>query len=528
MISEGKAAGQLINGSTIVTQPPTAGMTTRVMRGSLWILTGQAVMLLVSLAATPFVIRLLGPDGYGVLSLINVMIGYLTFAEMGMGTASTRFGADFHGRNDNEGEAAVIFTSLLIALVPALLVAAVFAALAGPLVEQALRLPSHLHQEAVVAIRLAAAGFVARCVSGVINTPQLVRLRMDLHTLISSGTGAAQIFLIPIVLFLGGGLVGAAAVITAGAIAAALIHAVTSASLLPQLLRPRISRSLIRPLTGFGGSLVISSIASIILLNAEKILLTRFSSVTGLAYYSVAYTVASMLTIVPLAISQTLLPAFTRLQAEKDQEPLIRLYGRALRGNLLWIAPAGLVLCAAARPFFTLWAGPEFGRESTGPFFILVVGLMFNVMAYVPLNLLMAYGRSDVVARIHLVELVPYVLCAAVLTYKFGTVGAALAWSLRVVADVIIFSLAARRVSGFSPAPIPVNRFSYLAALAALLPALVLIGISATNPALTIGGTLFCVLIYCGVVWARVLTSEERYWVRSLISLRFLNRLART
>jgi O-antigen/teichoic acid export membrane protein len=517
----------VISDSTIVKQPSTSGMTTRVMRGGLWTLGGQAVMLLASLAATPFVIRLLGLEAYGVLSLINIVIGYLAFAEMGMGSASTRFGADFHGRNDDDGEVAVIWTSLLIALVPALLAALALAALAGQLVEQALHLPSHLHREAALAIQLAAVGFVARCVSGVINTPQLVRLRMDLHTLIIAGTGVAQILLVPLVLFLGGGLVGAVAVITGSAIVAVLIQAATSASLLPQLLRPRISRSLMRPLTSFGGSLVISSLAAMVLVNAEKILLTRFSSVTGFAYYSVAYTVASMLTIVPLAISQPLLPAFTRLQADKDQEPLIRLYARALRGNLLWIAPAALLLGAAARPFFALWAGPEFGRESTWPFFILVIGLMFNVMAYVPLNLLMAFGRSDIIARIHLAELVPYLLCAAVLTYKFGAVGAALAWSLRVVADMVIFSLAARRISGFSPSPIPANRLSYLAALAALLPSLLLILRTATNSMLTIGATLFCVIIYCGVVWAGVLTPEERLWAQDLFRLRFLNRFAR-
>src|SRR5262252_5549170 len=81
------------------------GMTTRVVRGSLWTLSGQGVTILASLIATPFVIRLLGTELFGVLSLINVLIGYISFADLGMTTASTRFAGQAFARNDERGEA---------------------------------------------------------------------------------------------------------------------------------------------------------------------------------------------------------------------------------------------------------------------------------------------------------------------------------------------------------------------------------------------------------------------------------------
>src|SRR4030095_2112419 len=76
-------------------------MATRVVRGTIWTLGGQGVMLLCTLVATPFVIRLLGSESYGVLALVNVLIGYLAFADMGMGLAATRFGAEAHSRSDD-------------------------------------------------------------------------------------------------------------------------------------------------------------------------------------------------------------------------------------------------------------------------------------------------------------------------------------------------------------------------------------------------------------------------------------------
>src|SRR5258706_16023182 len=96
-----------------------SGLTSRVVRGSFLNLGGQGVTMLATLVATPFVIRLLGVPGYGVLALVQVLIGYLSVADMGMGTASTRFGSVAHARGDDEGEAAAIWSSLAIAAVPA-------------------------------------------------------------------------------------------------------------------------------------------------------------------------------------------------------------------------------------------------------------------------------------------------------------------------------------------------------------------------------------------------------------------------
>jgi O-antigen/teichoic acid export membrane protein len=206
--------------------PQAAGMTTRVVRGSLWSVGGQAVVIATSLVATPFVIRLLGTESYGVLALINVLIGYIAFADLGMGAASTRFGSQAHARGDDEEEASVVWTALTLSLIPSMIAALALALAARPLVEHALRLPDHLQGAAVIALRIAAVGFVARAVSGVLNTPQLTRLRIDLYTLINSGSAVVQVALVPIILALGGGLVGAVTVVSGMTIATLIAHAV--------------------------------------------------------------------------------------------------------------------------------------------------------------------------------------------------------------------------------------------------------------------------------------------------------------
>src|SRR5258708_28314866 len=191
--------------------------------------------MLATLAATPFVIRLLGAPSYGVLALVHVLIGYLSLADMGMGTASTRFGSMAHARGDDDGEAAVIWSALAIAMVPAATVALVLALGARPLVEHGLRLPLYLPGPALIAVRLAAVGYLARTIAAVLNTPAMVRLRMDLVVFVTAGTSVAQILMVPVVLILGGGLTGAVAVVARDGVSTALLYALLRSRVLPPL-----------------------------------------------------------------------------------------------------------------------------------------------------------------------------------------------------------------------------------------------------------------------------------------------------
>jgi O-antigen/teichoic acid export membrane protein len=377
-------------------------------------------------------------------------------------------------------------------------------------VEQILRLPPHLHETAIVVVRLTALGFFARTIAGVLNTPQLVRLRMDLMTFITTGTSVLQIVLVPIVVLMGGGLIGAVSVIAGASILAVILHAIVSSRLLPGMLRPVFSRELFKPILRFGRGLVVSSLAAVLLAHGEKLLLTRYASVTAFAHYTVAFTLALMVTLAPAAMGQSLLSAFSQIQAEPDRVALRQLYRRALCGTLLWIVPTTVFLGVAAEPFFTLWAGPEFGRESTVPFYILMGGLIVNALAVVPYILLMALDRTRMIARIHLAELVPYLIVAALLTHRFGAVGAACAWSLRVAVDAFAFFVVAGRLTGFSWTPWPDNKRDYIFALIVLLAPVLFVSWKMDTPFVRLPVTVVALAAYILLIWRRVLTTEEQ------------------
>ena len=496
--------------------PSTAGMTTKVVKGSLWTLAGQVLPLLVSFFATPFVIRFLGAESYGVLILITLIPTYFVFADLGMSIASTRFGSEAYAKGHREKEAETVRTAALLALsvsFPAALGILIFS---FPIVGL-FKVPENLRPEASFALKFAAATFVLNILSGIFNTPQLTRLRMDLNTLVTTGFRVLGLIATPFVLYFGGGVAGAAFVLLVSAALTLAGHFFISSRLLKELARISIDRSVFQPLLKFGFPLAISNIAAILLVNSEKAILARSASVESLAYYSVATTFAGMATLFSSAMIQSLLPAFSQLSAPEKKEELNRLFARTLRINLVGLIPAVTFLFVIAKPFFTLWAGENFGRESSPPFYVLLFGLFFNIIAYIPHASLVASGRTDVLAKIYWLELAPYVLLVAVLTTSFGAVGAALAWSLRIIADALVFIWLSKKMTGVSLKIFQGKELSFaLISLALMLPVFI-IGFTNNYSIWLFIFAPLCVTVYLITVWNFFLEADERRWVNGKI-----------
>jgi O-antigen/teichoic acid export membrane protein len=499
-----------------------AGMTSRVVKGSLWTLVGQAAPLLVSLVATPFTIRLLGSEAYGVLILVNLIPTYFAFADFGMGIASTKFGSEAYGEGNRGKEGSVVRVAALIALICSLVVAVPIFTFSSWIISQ-FSVPENFQFTASIALKIASISFVLGLLGLVLNTPMLARLRMDLNSVTSAVPKILLAAITPIVVYLGGGVVGA---VWVGFFAAALgLGAVAyfSGRLLPGLYRLSVDRGFFRPLLKFGGGWVIGSVAAILLVNFEKLTLSRMVSVRSLAYYSVAFTFAGMATMFSSAMLQSLIPAFSQLLGPERKEEFNGLFTRGMRLNIIWLLPAIMLLFIAAKPFFTIWAGEEFGRESTLPFYILLLGLFFNILAYVPHSTITAKGRTDVFAKLYWLELAVYAVLVIVLIKYFGIAGAAAAWSLRVILDAVAIVWLSRRIAGVS--------FDFLRHYLALVAAAILlvpaIGFAAFydnfSPWLILL-ILISTVCYSAVIWQKFIEPGERRWVKGLIErgLRFV------
>ncbi len=484
-------------------------MTTKVVKGTIWTLSGLSIPIFFSLFATPIVTRLLGAEGYGLFILILLIPAYLSFADFGMNIASTKFGSAAFAEGSPEKEAKIVRTAALIALLSSLPFAAAMA-IFSPTIARVANVPPDRMIEASFALKLAAIVFVINFLNFVFNTPQLTRLRMDLNILVFSGVRIIGIIATPIVVYYGGGVTGAVGVALAVSIITLAGHIIVSSRLLPELIGFSIDRASVRPLLKFGGSLVVAGIAAVLLHHLEKFVLTKATSVETLGYYSIAATFAAMLTLLSGSIVQSLMPAFSQLQSREDGPALNALFSRGIRLTLVWLIPAVTFMVLVGWPFFTYWFSADFGRESTGPYYIIIAGLFLNVLAYFPYAALMAAGRSEIFAKLYWIELVPYILLVWWLASSFGAKGAAAAWSIRVIIDAIVLFYLGNRVANVSYRQANIG-YSLLAAFLMSLPIIGLIYFGTLNLPIIITAFV-CAAAYALICLKKILHADEVRW----------------
>jgi O-antigen/teichoic acid export membrane protein len=110
---------------------------------------GQVVPLLIGVASMPYVIRHLGPDRFGLLSLAWIVVSYFALFDLGIGPATTKFVAELLGKGEIGKLPALVWTALAsqsgFGLLAGLLLAAASPALLNYLlkVSPALRADAH-------------------------------------------------------------------------------------------------------------------------------------------------------------------------------------------------------------------------------------------------------------------------------------------------------------------------------------------------------------------------------------------------
>lgn len=490
-------------------------MTTKVVKGSLWTLGGSVLPLAVSFVSTPFIIRFLGAESYGVLLLVGLIPTYFSFADFGMGIASTRFASESYGQGDSRKESEIVWTATAIALITSLVITIPTIVLSFEIVV-ALNVPDHLLAEASMALKIAALAFALGILGSVLNSPMLARLRMDLNTLTSAVPKVLLAVVTPFILYYGGGLVAVvswALIVSAGALVGILW---LSRRLLPELLPPTFSPAHVLPLLTFGGGLVLGGLAGILLVNFEKLALSRMISVTSLAYYSVAYTLANIAMLFSMSMTQSLLPAFSQLLLPEKRNHLNALFATTIRLTIIVLLPTTTILLVVAKPFFTHWAGEEFGKHSTLPFYILLLGVAFNMLAFIQHSLIISTGRTGLLAKIYWVEFILYVFTSVALIHSLGIVGAALAWTIRVVADAVVFIFLGERLIGVS------FRFREQVR-GAIIPLLVLAPVPLVVAhrefgVVVVTVTSVCMFLYAVLTWKKYVREADKTWLKQRIA----------
>jgi len=474
-------------------------------RNTVWNVVGSGAPMVVAIFSIPILIRGLGNERFGVLTLAWALIGYANLFDLGLGRALTQLVARKLGAGQDREVPALAWTSLLLMLLLGILGAAVVGLISPWLVHRALHVPGALQSETLESFYL-----LALCVPIVICTAGLRGL-LEAH----QRFGLINALRIPMGIFTFAGpllalpfsksLVPVVAVLAVGRVIACFAHLLLCLRVLPELRRSIVwERSAVGPLLRFGGWMTVTNVVSPLLVMLDRFFIGALLSLTAVAYYATPYELVTKFLLLPGALMGVMFPAFTASFVQ-DRERTALLFGRSVKSLLLVLFPAMLCTVALAQSGLKLWLGADFAQHSFRVLQILAVGVFINSLAQVPFAVLQGVGRPDLTATLHLIELPLYLGLLWWLIGALGIEGAAIAWTARVAFDALsLFVLARRFVPGSGPAR---WRTALLVAGALGVLALAALVHGPIAKSLFLLGTILCFAL---VMWFRILTPEER------------------
>ena len=489
----------------------------RLVRNSIFNLIGQAIPLLAALIAVPLLIRGLGTDRFGVLTLAWMVIGYFSLFDLGLGRALTQLVAETLTDGHDTHSPPIVWTAIAMMFVLGLLGTLMLSLVSPWLVYSGLKIPPPLQIETLHSFYLLAAAIplvvVTAGLVGILSAFQ--RFGMINAIRVPMGVFA---FLAPLaILPFSQDLLMVTAVLVTVRLLVFIAFVAACWHLLPPL-RPgtRLHYVGLKRLFHFGVWTTVTNLVSPLMVYLDRFVIGGMISVAAVAYYATPYEVVTKLLIVSSAVVGVLFPAFAATHIQ-DRERLVQLFVRGTKHVALILFPVIVMITAFAHEGLRWWLGDEFAHHSTSVLQYLAIGVFVNGLAQVFATLIQGIGRPDVSAKLHLLELPLYLLVLWWAIQNHGIRGAAMAWTGRMVLDGVLLFWLSSRFLGEHTALLKRMTAGMLGALAGVMLPVAIDNIIARAIAV-----LLIMIIYVAITWFVVLAQDERQLIKARMGLGLL------
>lgn len=427
-----------------------------VKRNTLYNVVGAISPLAVTLVTVPLYISEIGQARYGLLALVWLLLGYFGLFDLGLSTATASALARSR-REDPAARSKIFMTSLLTNAALGVTVGVIVQLTAPLILTQMHQLSPGLRSEISFAIPWLAASIPLVTVGGVFNGVLSSHERFGTINLINVlGTILFQVTPLWAASAIGADLPSIIPVAVFARAIPVLLTGIASVRLISPF-EARFDRATLRTLLAYGSWVMLTNLIGPILVSVDQFAVASMLGAAAVAQYSVAYSLAIRFQIVPQALTQTLFP---RMSQHTPQDAAT-LASRAFRSVFIMITILVVPAILVVQPFISLWIGLQFSQASGPIAEILLISVWLNSLAFVPYAFLQAQGRPDIVARFHLIEIVPFLLVLYFGVHAFGLRGAAFAWALRVLMDTVLLVAASRLpAKSFTVVPIGIAALS--------------------------------------------------------------------
>ena len=460
-----------------------------------------------ALIAIPVLLQGLGIEKFGILTIAWALIGYAGILDLGIGRAITKICAESLEEGIDQPLSDAVSTGVVGLALGGVIGAALLVLLAPLIATNALHVAIPLRQETIHAIAI-----LGVCVPFVVSSSGLRGIleafqRFDLVAYVRISSGILLILAPVLVLPWTNRLEIVMGVLTVVRILMWVAFLLAVRSTTPSLLR-KINFSLpaAKSLLKFGGWVTVSNVVGPLIVYFDRFVIAAVLSVSAVTYYTTPFEAITKLWVVPSALVGVLFPAFSSSFRTRPQI-CTALFRNGIAITFASMAILAVLVMSLSKELLAIWLNADFAIKSGQVLCWLMLGVMFSSIAQVPFALIQAVGRPDMTAKLHCLELAPYVLLVLFFIDSMGIQGAALAWAIRAGVDLFLLSV----IAGVTPS-LDLRRYSSIriCASASLGGVIGLVGFLAPSMGLKMVCILLGGIVVILITWRYLMFSEDR------------------
>lgn len=403
-----------------------------------WNLFGFCLPLLAGILFYPLIISKYGLERFGILTLAWSIVGYFSLFDFGLSRALTQLISERMDESDSRDTINSLINTAFVAMCCLGVLGGLILYFASPyVVDNLLHLSMGLSNETVRGFGVLAVGIPflvhTAALRGVLESQQRFMIVSLVRTVLGVGT-----FLAPYAAsFYGASLINACYSLVGLRVVVWAIYlmAFNYAGGFSVSLRA-VSRVWLSPLFRFGSWMTVTNIISPMMDYLDRFLIVSLLGAATVSYYVAPFEVITKVLVIAAAFAGVLFPLFAR-HWQADQIGSAKLLGKGITYTLLISYPVIFVVVVFAQEWLSIWLGKDFSVNSVAVVSWLGLGVIVNGVAQLFFAKVQGAGRSDWTAKLHFLELLPYLMMICFGLKVFGIKGAAFAWFFRVLFDLI-------------------------------------------------------------------------------------------
>lgn len=399
---------------------------------------------IIQLLYTPLLIRNLGQSEYGLYSLINSIIGYLTILDLGFGNAIVVYTAKYRAQKKYEEEKKLHGMFFIIFCIIGAIAGLVGLALyfnVNNLFGDTMT-DGELHKAKILMLILTfnlVISFSFSIYSSILNAYEKFvyqKLMSILNTILR------PLIMIPL-LFLGFKSITMVVVITVLNVIILISNYLYCKNKLNIKIKYRgFDKKLFITILSYSIWLFLNAIVDKVNWSVDQFILGIVSGTTAVSIYSIATNFNQIFINLSTAISGVLLPKMTKMIAgKKSTEEITNEFikvGR-LQFIVIFLATSGLILFG--KEFIIWWAGKEY-ESSYYVTLLLVVPMLFPLIQNLGLSIMQAMNKFKFRSIATFIMSVFNILISIFLAKQFGAIGAAFGTTIAIViCNVVIMNI---------------------------------------------------------------------------------------